>query len=332
MAGVEAAAPVDGRRAAQVLQFSTAAFRAPERVTAWREAFGRTLLNIDIAPRSPEDFRAEATLYLSPTLGLMRAATSPVDQGNSPGMITNDNFTFGWVLSDRWRASQRGRSAELTHGDGVLMSNSDIGAMTFPEPCRYVVFSVARTALAPLVPDVGALLAQPIPRANPALRMLLRYLELGQEDLIASEAALQAAFASHVCDLLALGLGATRDAAGLAQARAVPAARLKAMQDDIRKSCRRPDLTVHMIAARHGVSARHAQRLFEESGVTFTEYLTEQRLAAAHRRLRGSAAAQTAISSIAYDCGFSDVSHFNRLFRQRYGCTPSEVRNTRAHS
>ena len=113
MAGVEAAAPSDGPHGAQMLQFSTAAYRAQERVTAWREAFGRTLLNIDIAPRSPEDFRAEATLYLSPTLGLMRAATSPVDQGNSPGLITNDNLTFGWVLAERWTAAQLGRQAEL---------------------------------------------------------------------------------------------------------------------------------------------------------------------------------------------------------------------------
>ena len=25
--------------------------------------------------------------------------------------------------------------------------------------------------------------------------------------------------------------------------------------------------------------------------------------------------------------GFADVSHFNRVFRQRFGCTPSDVRN-----
>jgi AraC-like DNA-binding protein len=256
----------------------------------------------------------------------MRAATSPVDQGNSPGLITNDNLTFGWVLAERWTAAQLGRQAELERGDGVLMSNADVGRMTFPESCNYVVFSVPRAALAPLVPDIGRLFAHRIPRANPALRMLLRYLELGQDDLIAADPALQTAFASHVCDLLALGLGATRDAAELARARGLPAARLKAMQDDIRRSFRRPELSVHAVAARHGITARHAQRLFEESGVTFTEYLTEQRLAAAHRKLRERAAALTPISSIAYDCGFSDVSHFNRLFRRRYGCTPSAVR------
>jgi AraC-like DNA-binding protein len=104
------------------------------------------------------------------------------------------------------------------------------------------------------------------------------------------------------------------------------------MQDDIRKSCHRPDLTVHIIAARQGVSARYAQRLFEESGSTFTEYLTEQRLTAAHRALRAGTATAATISGVAYDCGFSDVSHFNRLFRRRFGCTPGDVRAGRGGS
>jgi hypothetical protein len=44
----------------QVFQFSTDAFREHERISAWREAFGRTILNIDIAPKFPDDFHAGA--------------------------------------------------------------------------------------------------------------------------------------------------------------------------------------------------------------------------------------------------------------------------------
>ena len=326
MAEVDSASPGAGLGEAQVFRFSTDAFREHERVAAWREVFGRTLLGIDITPRETGSFRAEAQIFHSPTLGLMRAATSPVDQGNSPGLITNDNVTFGWVLADRWRASQLGRETELALGDGLLMSNGDVGAINFPEACRYVAFSIPRATLAPLVPDLGALFAQRIPRDDPALRMMLRYLELGQEDPIANQPALQRAFADHVVDLLALMLGATRDAAEQARTRGLAAARFRAIQDDIRRCYAQPDLSVHAVAQRHGIGARHVQRAFEESGTTFTQYLTEQRLKAAHQALRAAGPGAKAISAIAYDCGFSDVSHFNRLFRQRYGCTPSEVR------
>jgi AraC-like DNA-binding protein len=40
----------------------------------------------------------------------------------------------------------------------------------------------------------------------------------------------------------------------------------------------------------------------------------------------------TAISEIAFDVGFADLSHFNRAFRRRYGMTPSEVRITAARA
>jgi AraC-like DNA-binding protein len=34
-----------------------------------------------------------------------------------------------------------------------------------------------------------------------------------------------------------------------------------------------------------------------------------------------------AIGDIALDCGFGDISYFNRAFRRRYGASPSEIRN-----
>jgi AraC-like DNA-binding protein len=34
------------------------------------------------------------------------------------------------------------------------------------------------------------------------------------------------------------------------------------------------------------------------------------------------------ISTIAFNCGFGDLSYFNRCFRHRFGATPSEVRHS----
>jgi AraC-like DNA-binding protein len=42
--------------------------------------------------------------------------------------------------------------------------------------------------------------------------------------------------------------------------------------------------------------------------------------------------AREKISSIAYDCGFGDVSYFNRMFRRSYGAVPSELRASSADS
>jgi AraC-like DNA-binding protein len=311
----------------QIFHFSTDAFRKHERVAAWREVFGRTVLKIDIAPKSAEDFRASAAISRFPNLGLVRASTSAVQQGNSRRLISSDDVSFGVVMNSRWGASQLGRSMELYPGDGMLMSNGDVGSLIFPDECRYLAFGLPKSALTALVPDVGALFARRVPATNRALRLLLRYLELVQDEHPMTAPELQTAFVNHVCDLLALAVGATRDATELAKTRSVSAARLSAMKDDIRKTLNNSNLSVHDIAARYGVSARYVQRIFEDSGFTFTQYVTEQRLEAAYKALRHRASAGVPISTIAYDCGFADISHFNRVFRQRFGCTPSDVRN-----
>jgi AraC-like DNA-binding protein len=310
----------------QIFRFSTAFYRARERISAWREVFGRTVLSIDITPQRTEDFHARATAYRSSTLGVIHASTSAARQGNSRALIVNDDISFGIVTAGRWGASQLGRSEDLQPGDGVLLSNSDVGAITFSDECRYMTFGIPRTVIAPLVPDIGMLFARRIPGSNPSLQMLVRYLELARDGSFLTRPELSDAFTNHVVDLLALSLGATRDAAELAKMRGVRAARLQAMQEDIRKSLRRPDLSVHAMAARHNVTPRYVQKLFEESGSTFTRFVSDQRLGAAYKMLTDYARARVSISTIAYDCGFTDLSNFNKAFRQRFGCTPTDVR------
>jgi AraC-like DNA-binding protein len=323
--GMARAAGPDG---ATAFRFSTDAFREHERIAAWREVFGRTLLHLDFFPRSRERFRAEAAIFRSPSLRMLRASTSAAGQGNSRSLIANDDVSFIWVLSSRAEASQLGRSEGLAAGDAVLMSHQDVGGIAFQGRSRYMAAALPKAIVAQLVPDLGARFVRPVPASNPAQRMLRRHLELAHADLVAGGPELRTAFFDHACDLLALALGATRDAAELARRRGLAAARMRAIKDDIRNGFHRPELSVHALAARHGVSARYVQRAFEESGLTFTRYLAEQRLAAAYDALRRRRSAATPISTIAYDCGFSDVSHFNRLFRRRFGCTPRDLRKT----
>ncbi len=61
------------------------------------------------------------------------------------------------------------------------------------------------------------------------------------------------------------------------------------------------------------------------TGMTFIDSLTEIRLGHASRMLIETT--QT-ISEIAYDCGFNNISNFNRIFKKKKGCTPKELRES----
>lgn len=66
------------------------------------------------------------------------------------------------------------------------------------------------------------------------------------------------------------------------------------------------------------------RRFKEHTGMSTGDFLKQRRLAAAVQRLRTS---NDKILSISHDCGFSDISRFNRLFRKAFGCTPSAYRD-----
>ncbi len=134
----------------------------------------------------------------------------------------------------------------------------------------------------------------------------------------------------HVQDLLALSIGPSADYAETARTRGLRAARLKLAKAYIVAHSHRRDISIGSVAASLSVTPRYVQRLFEADGTTFSEFLIGQRLARAHRLLREPDCSHTAISNIAYDAGFGDLSYFNRRFRRLYGLTPREVRGDKA--
>lgn len=59
------------------------------------------------------------------------------------------------------------------------------------------------------------------------------------------------------------------------------------------------------------------------TGITFMDSLLEMRLGHASRLLIDTT---QSIAEVAYNCGFNNISNFNRLFKKKKGCTPKEFR------
>ena len=68
--------------------------------------------------------------------------------------------------------------------------------------------------------------------------------------------------------------------------------------------------------------------LKSELGMTFTSYLNKLRLTEAARLLAENSSAT--IAEIAYSVGYANVSYFNKLFKEEYGCTPKAFRSLSA--
>jgi AraC-like DNA-binding protein len=87
-----------------------------------------------------------------------------------------------------------------------------------------------------------------------------------------------------------------------------------------------PDLNLDTMIQRIGVSRTKINDILkEELGFTFTGYLNKLRLTEAARLLADKP--EASIAEIAYSVGYKNVSYFNKLFKEDYGCTPKVFRS-----
>ena len=78
------------------------------------------------------------------------------------------------------------------------------------------------------------------------------------------------------------------------------------------------------LAAEARLSRYHFLRLFRAvTGVTPRQFILRTRLRRAAVRLRAD---DQKIAEVALDCGFGDISHFNRTFRAEFGLSPRAYR------
>jgi AraC-like DNA-binding protein len=310
------------------IHLSTAALPERDRVEMWRELFARRMMRVDLEPLRDRPLESEISLRALPGLRMVTSTLSAGRLQRRGELLADgrDDLTLFVSLGGDCVVSHRGRKVALARGEGVLMSACE-PAETLHVDMKGVGIAVPRAALAPLVRNIDGALAQPIPPGTEALRLLLGYLKILHEDPTLTDPRVCGLLVTHIYDVLAVLLGATRDGAALAARRGLRAARLHAIKRDVDTNLAEPGaLTIASIAARHRVTPRYIQMLFESEGTTFSDYVRNLRLDRARRMLADPRYCAHGIGTVAFACGFSDASYFGRAFRHRYGVTPSDVR------
>lgn len=84
------------------------------------------------------------------------------------------------------------------------------------------------------------------------------------------------------------------------------------------------DIRLATLADLVGMTSTSFSRFFHQhTGKTLNEYIIDIKLGHASRMLVDT---HHNISEICYDCGFNTLTNFNRLFKKRKGCSPTEFR------
>jgi len=219
----------------------------------------------------------------------------------------------------------RGREFTMRPGSMVLLKlDEPFFSADGASHKRFTNVHLPMATLKAMVADVDDLVGRELEPGG-ALSLAMDYSDL----LLRNPAAVDEAgmaISAHLTDLVSLGLGARGDLALAARRGGLRAVRLKAVLTILEKRFAEPDFSAHKLAAAAGLSERYVNELLYEAGASFTTRLTELRLRKAADLLARVGRGGGRISDIAFDCGFNDLSYFNRCFRRRFGLTPSAAR------
>jgi AraC-like DNA-binding protein len=315
------------------IRFSTDDLPEKDRVAIWREHFGYNVLGMEIEPAEGTVFHSSVVSRRMPGLNLVSGNLSAARLTRTRAFAADGNDDLALIVNctGAVAVTAAGREVVLRERDAVLVRSDDVGKTDRFGPSRALLLMIPRAILSPLVVDLDDAVMRHISRRTEALKLLTGYAGTLPDDSGLAAPLLANLVVSQLHDLVALTLGATRDAARAAQDRGARAARLTAAKTWIMQHSARRDLSVGTVAARFGVSPRYLQTLFELDGTTFTAFLMNQRLTRAHRMLCTPRSSRAGVSTIAYDVGFGDLSYFHRCFRKAYGLTPQDVRQATAN-
>lgn len=88
-----------------------------------------------------------------------------------------------------------------------------------------------------------------------------------------------------------------------------------------------PTLSPEKVAAANYISTRYLHAIFQRRGTTVSRWVRERRLEHARRDLLSPGSAPRSVAQIAAAWGFSDASHFAKMFREKFGTTPAQYRH-----
>ena len=279
-------------------------------------------------PGRTGSFQARAQGLIEPVYGdLVVFQSDPVWGGRSQRQIRKsggDRFTLGMVLSgSRYHRDEKDEPVISGPGDFFCYDAAKPSRVRWTAHRgvhlslpRRLVEEATNGRIPPAASGATALAASPL---APFVRSQLRLIANHLGSLSRAERA--TVFRQTVeLVLAALGQAYTDQEAGRS---AYFVAAKRYIDADLADA----ELDPAQIAAGVGCSRATLYRAFAQHGLTVAGYVREVRLREAMHRLR-AAPADTPIHAVAVQCGFNNLSNFRSAFRDRFGMSPREVRDS----
>jgi AraC-like DNA-binding protein len=302
------------------LNYSTSVVAVEQRFEYWSDVVCSHFIPASSRVPNRENFNARFSVRELGSLTLAEMSSPQHYWERTPQHLRtgpNEDFMLSLMVSGRGFLSQSGRDMVQRPGDIALYDASR--PFTYDlEPQSVLLLRIPRNQLLFRLPEAEKLTAMRLAESH-SVGILLA--SMMREAAVIEFPAHQSAFvplAASLLDMLAVVL--QMQCAFSAPTLSSHDALYRMSRDFINERLDDCELSVERIAAAQHVSARTLTRVFAEHGTTPMHWLWQRRLEASRCALMEGRVQQ--VTQAAFQNGFSDLSHFCRVFKKTYGMTP----------
>jgi AraC family transcriptional regulator, positive regulator of tynA and feaB len=305
--------------------FSTASVPPRERVSYWDANVIRGFAKLKV--RSNEPFDGKLTLGTIGSIGVSKIECDPFEIERGRKEIAhshNGDYFIHLQCAGHSTHRQCGIETVIREGEFFLADLRRPSAGALETRGSIVTIRASCGEIEARLGPTGQLVSRPLGTQNAVAGLTYAFLSMLPDRVDALESVAGAKVAEQALDLVALAFAAeSQSSVTLSSARTATLTLLKAA---IEARLHDPGLKPMTAAAAAGISVRYANALLAQDGPGLEAYIISRRLERCRRALDDPAQARRTIGDIAFNWGFSDLSHFARRFKAQYGCTPSDYR------
>lgn len=311
-----------------IASFTTDAVRRSQRVEFWRRFVCNHVADIDCRVDRQADFQGLIHTYAFGRMSLSTLAADPHWVGRATDRIErvrNDYFLVIFQMSGSAQYRQNRHDSILRKGDFVLYEPRLPYEMALCDRFEHITLRLPRSALRSLSNSLAEIVGKPVRSQTFGGELVGRLLTATVRRIPNLPPRATYAYAESIADLIVHAI-VQEVASCPRQLRPTKGYTLAQAKQFILDNLHRDDLSLRMIGDRIGVSPRQVNRLFRAEGTSTGQWIKGMRLERCAATLIDSESVSIALSQVAFDAGFNDISHFCRDFKRRYGLSPGQYR------
>ncbi|MGH8259695.1 MAG: helix-turn-helix domain-containing protein [Steroidobacteraceae bacterium] len=234
-------------------------------------------------------------------------------------------FYLHLQIEGRSTNRQDGREACLEAGDFTLLDNTRPYELAFAERNTVLVVGVPDHVMRRHLAHPERAVALPMRLRDGAVAGLLSdFLQRLWQLCSTSDGPVDPSVSGALLSLIGGAYASMPEAR--ADATALPECRRLRIVSYIEEHLGDADLGPAKIAAAFRTTPRNLHLMFSGGGETMCRYILRRRLEECARVLADRSQVRRSISDIAFDLGFSSLTHFGKVFHEQYGMTAREYR------